>query len=270
MNKDLEEKIRIENIKISRAEAPFYDVIHGEIFNRYEQARINRDIDLIALFGKGTPRVALDIGCGTGNLFFKFLKRGFHVVGVDISREMIDILRDKLGNRANLMDLHCSEIDNFLKDEKREYDVVSISSVLHHLPNWYKTLETICDRISNKGILYITHEPTFDFRTHFNPIHKFLNYVEYGLTLLYIGIKLYGKKLPILDYSYSDYHVKKGIDQHKIKNLLFRKGFKILLYEEYYCGKNMWFAIINNLLRCSRAQFSLIAFRAHNFKNKEI
>jgi len=259
MNKNLEEKIRVENIKISRAEASFYDVIHGEIFNQYEQARFKRDIDLIALFVRGTPRFALDIGCGTGNLFLKFLKHGFHVVGVDISKEMIDILRDKLENRANLMDIHCLEIDKFLQEEKRKYDVVSISSVLHHLPNWYKTLEIVCDRISKKGILYVTHEPTLEIRNHYNPIHKFLHYIEYGLNRLYIGIKLYGKKLPLLDYSYSDYHAKKGIDQYKIRNLLYRKGFKILRYEEYYCGKNMWFAIMNNLLRCSKAQFSLIA-----------
>ena len=38
----------------------------------------------------------LDIGCGTGNSTFPFVARGYKVIGLDASREMLDVAREKL------------------------------------------------------------------------------------------------------------------------------------------------------------------------------
>lgn len=44
---------------------------------------------------KHAPKQILDCACGTGNVTFELAERGFEVVGVDFSREMIDVARRK-------------------------------------------------------------------------------------------------------------------------------------------------------------------------------
>lgn len=42
------------------------------------------------------PRRVLDCACGTGNISFELARRGFEVVGVDLSTRMIEVAQDKL------------------------------------------------------------------------------------------------------------------------------------------------------------------------------
>lgn len=44
---------------------------------------------------KHSPKQVLDCACGTGNVSFELASRGFEVVGVDFSQEMIDVARHK-------------------------------------------------------------------------------------------------------------------------------------------------------------------------------
>ncbi len=44
----------------------------------------------------------LDVGCGTGESLIPMLERGWHVVGCDISPAMVDIAKEKIGERARL------------------------------------------------------------------------------------------------------------------------------------------------------------------------
>src|SRR5438876_12443696 len=41
------------------------------------------------------PGRLLDLGCGTGRLLVPFSRRGFWVLGVDLSDAMLDVARDK-------------------------------------------------------------------------------------------------------------------------------------------------------------------------------
>lgn len=44
----------------------------------------------------------LDVGCGTGESLIPMLERGWHAVGCDISPAMVEIAREKVGERARL------------------------------------------------------------------------------------------------------------------------------------------------------------------------
>ena len=41
------------------------------------------------------PKLVLDLGCGTGNITIPMAKRGYDMIGLDLSCEMLNIARDK-------------------------------------------------------------------------------------------------------------------------------------------------------------------------------
>ena len=90
-------KVKKLNITTHAEEAQIYDELHKEIFNKYEQKRIWRIIlKVVNSLENRTPLHCLDAGCGTGNLIVKEAILCDQVVGIDISREMLKICRQKL------------------------------------------------------------------------------------------------------------------------------------------------------------------------------
>jgi SAM-dependent methyltransferase len=67
------------------------------------------------------PGRLLDLGCGTGRLLLPFARRGYWVLGVDLSEEMLKVTADKARTagvavnllRANLVELDGLEHDSF-------------------------------------------------------------------------------------------------------------------------------------------------------------
>ncbi len=168
---DLAKKIYEENVRVHRFEAPIYERIHPEIFNPRVQQELQEDLSLIRKLLpspnpfaslEGRP-LALDIGCGTGNISIKLLKLGFRVTAVDISQEMLDIFQEKVKNlpeAGHNLNIICLDIDSFLaKEELSSYDCVMVHSVLHHLPHYSDTIYRVSKLLSNGGLIYISHEP---------------------------------------------------------------------------------------------------------------
>lgn len=56
-----------------------------------------------------TPRLVLDAACGTGAFTFELCSRGFDVVGVDCSQEMLSVARERIGDKALLL---CQELQH--------------------------------------------------------------------------------------------------------------------------------------------------------------
>src|SRR3972149_442231 len=78
--------------------AEFYDYL-------YQDKDYERECDFIeAAFNKYGCRVKtiLDLGCGTGGHALILSRRGYHVVGVDRSREMIGIAKRKVKAEAEV------------------------------------------------------------------------------------------------------------------------------------------------------------------------
>ena len=253
MDEHLAQKIKTENICVHRKEAPLYDILHSEIFNFYEQKRTITDINFIAKqISKANPR-ALDIGCGTGNLAFKFLERGFHVTGVDITREMIEVLHRK--NQYDSLKLIECDGDTFISKETEKYDVIAFSSILHHLPFYIETLYKCVNLLNNGGIIYIIHEPLPEVKQ--NLIWKRFSMID-GL-LFYFILKLRGIKIPKISYIYSDYHSQKGLDIEGIIECLIHEGCEILKFEKYNIRKFGILSLIENKLNPFKTMFKLIA-----------
>jgi len=257
MNEDLEKKIKDENINVHRKEAFIYDDAHPEIFNRYEQKRVMNDIEFIAKrINRKNPSV-LDIGCGTGNLSLKFLKFGFSVTGLDISSEMLNVLNEKYilykrynKIKSNSLKLVESDIDAFVSSyEGQKYDVIAFSSVLHHLPDYIKTINNLWNLLSSGGIIYIVHEPKTKFtlkQSTFWKVFEKIDRLLFRLIILFRNIKI-----PSINYKYSDYH--EEVDLSKITD-----KYTILRYEEYNTCSFAISSFIENKLNNSKKLFKII------------
>lgn len=77
------------------------------------------------------PSRLLDLGCGTGRLLVPFAGRGFDVVGVDLSEEMLAVAAAKAaaaGVRANLIRANIVELDA-LRDASFDYAACLFSTL---------------------------------------------------------------------------------------------------------------------------------------------
>lgn len=88
--------------------AKYYDVFYGS-------RDIVRDINFIEyIFRKYTKlriKNILDLGCGTGEYTLELAKRGYRVIGIDISREMIHVANTK------------KELNNVINVEFKVHDI---------------------------------------------------------------------------------------------------------------------------------------------------
>ena len=97
----LESKIVQKNIELHEKEAELYDLIHPQVTNFYYTRKVNRDVDFIMKNLKNKPSV-LELGPGTGHLTLKLLKYDVDITGVDISKDMLNVLRGKIPENKNI------------------------------------------------------------------------------------------------------------------------------------------------------------------------
>jgi SAM-dependent methyltransferase len=88
--------------------APYFDAWQDAFGGAYDDLILPRLSELLARHAPQAHRVA-DLGIGTGNLVIALARRGFEVVGVDVSRPMLAVARGKvtaagLGHAATLLE----------------------------------------------------------------------------------------------------------------------------------------------------------------------
>lgn len=109
-----------------------YDVfaeVYDEFNHRYMYERWTGRLLAKAEKAGLSGRRLLDVACGTGFSFLPMLDRGFDVAGCDISGEMVEIARSKVGGRAELMIADMRALPDI-----GEYDLVwSLNDSLNYL-----------------------------------------------------------------------------------------------------------------------------------------
>lgn len=101
----------------------------------------------------------LDIGCGEGALLNRFRQEypNASLYGCEPDIKYSQYAAERTGSIVIN-----GGLDDFLEKEKvKNFDVVTISHVLEHLPNPIATLKAIGNILSTDGILYIS--PKYDF-----------------------------------------------------------------------------------------------------------
>lgn len=263
-SQELRQKILEENARVHRIESSHYEALHSEIFNFYEQRTLKKDITwIVASVTKSPPNKesceVLDIGCGTGNLLLKFLALDLTATGLDLSQEMLDICQRKV-DAAFSPNKKCrlihSDIDSFIAQNKQTFDIVSMSSVLHHLPDYKKTITRLLEVIRPGGFLYIAHEPLKATERKNTRISDFLDQIDQS----YFKARKRSLSIKVkIDYSYSDYHAIKGCDLHQIVAIIEDKGFETKKLKKCSANKKLGtLSLLDNWFKLKTDSFKLI------------
>ena len=184
MDAKLKNKIKAVNRVFHEVEAESYDQRHPEIFWEREHWR-----DFCRKYLPKLPRPlkALDIGTGTGfvpGVLAECLEAEDSVVCVDISPEMLKAANEKLKNFSCRFEFVLSDGEAMDFLDGNSVDLVTVNSVLHHLPE-YQTFFREADRVLKPGgILAVMHEPNQKFVRN-----GFLVFVSRSLGFLKNGFK---------------------------------------------------------------------------------
>lgn len=135
-------------------------------------------------FKNKKPITILDIGTGAGFIpltICDFLKKLDRFICSDISKEMLNLVERKLKNEKFKCRFEYIKLD----DEQfpfgdKSMDIITINSVLHHIPNTERFLNEIDRMLKKDGILIIGHEPNIKFREN-----KYLIFINHLLVLLF-------------------------------------------------------------------------------------
>jgi len=242
MDKITENKIKEENRKLHNFSAGSYDNYPPYILKQ-QNRMYRKDLNGIKFYlGKRKNIRVLDCGCGTGILANKLCKQGFEVHCLDISKEMIKITLNKLGGKCKYF---LSDIDCYLETlHEYKYDVICFTSVLHHIGDYYKTLDLAISKLKKGGIIYIADEPQAGERTSTIIIQliQFLGNMYINMRRAYKNPKhainfiknKFKKDENNIDVGLAEYHATLGgIKEDELIGYFFKKNFMVLFSKHY-------------------------------------
>ncbi|MEM6996219.1 MAG: class I SAM-dependent methyltransferase, partial [Myxococcota bacterium] len=116
----------------------------------------------LSLLPELAGRRVLDAGCGPGLYADELLARGAEVVAADVTPEMIDLARERIGDRATLHVADLSQPLTFAADE--EFDVVVSPLMLDYIEDWQPVFAEFFRVLRPGGLLVYSHgHPMSDY-----------------------------------------------------------------------------------------------------------
>lgn len=143
--------------------APYYD---KGIFNEW---LTNRLIDMLQEIKLNKSSVILDAGCGTGNLLelLNNQNKNFKLYGLDISKEMLKIARQKL-KKDVVLKLESIENTNF---KNNLFDYAFSTEAFHHYSDYNEVMKNFYRTLKKNGKLIVLD---LDFGFLLNKLFHFI------------------------------------------------------------------------------------------------
>jgi len=157
LNRTMSDKnLLVKKVNISKFDYFItYAWIHSGSYNLFERSLIRRILKNISPKGK----FVIDIGCGPGLVLREMYHIYDHCVGTDISPRILQQAKTHFkAKKRRSIDLLCADVE-YMPFKKSVFDVASMYSVLHHLPNLNGSLKEINRIMNSKSPFILFHEP---------------------------------------------------------------------------------------------------------------
>ena len=152
---------------------------------------------LLALAGNLKGKRVLDVGCGCGFLTSIVARKAKSVVGVDISKGMIDECRRRLQKALNIRFL-VSSIERFAKGRTGQFDICLSNMALMTMPNLEGVLAAISKALKPGGrfVFSITHPCFWNAYRQDESVADFNYWKPHAVTVPF-RVTLVQKPLPV-------------------------------------------------------------------------
>ncbi|GAA4328248.1 hypothetical protein GCM10023149_32180 [Mucilaginibacter gynuensis] len=181
---DPEEFHAIVNVVFHDQEAQYYDSLHTEMWQSLPRQYALLADDLKAYFTSRKNLTLLDIGCGTGLATELLLNT---IAGQSIANvHLLDTSAVMLGKARYRAKAWHKNIDVTFGDIKAvngTYDIILVSSVMHHIPDLKAFLTSISALQKPGGLLITMHDPALEAlqsHTYKNRYKAYRQHVESG------------------------------------------------------------------------------------------
>ena len=257
-----------------------YEQYESCTFEPYLQQILDKDMETVHSWFTSLGRTphCLDCGGGTGNLAMKMLARGYNVTVVDVSAEMLAVLKEKARAGGHSPRLVHSSIERFLGETRETFDLVAFSSVLHHLYSYASIVQLATAAVSPGGIFYSNFDPivprssfwtgachTLDIavaKTMLDPSDVLPGIGRRFLKVLTRRDPLFRRKL-VSAGDLAEYHAYSGVDDAEVSRLLRNEGFAIVEHLRYPTGRTRAVRLLNERFRFLE-YFKIIARRTES------
>ena len=205
----------------------------------------------------------LDCGGGTGNVALKMLRRGWDATVVDVSADMLEVLERKVRSADTSATFLNESVESFFSRSHETFDLISFSSVLHHLYSPLNVVKIAAQRISPQGFFYSVFDPVpASSRLAvgcFLSLDTFLAKLFHDRADLFPGLARRIRKLmaprdtahdrPVISPGdLAEYHAHEGVDDAAIENALIHAGFQVDR-QRYPVGRIAFVRQVNRHLR---------------------
>jgi ubiquinone/menaquinone biosynthesis C-methylase UbiE len=170
MNRDIERNKKIHNKIVDQ-----YESIHIEIFNDIEQARLFNELqEAKNILKKNSKMVALDLGCGSGNMTKYLLELNYdEVIASDVSTSFLNLVSSRFKtDKLKTVQLNGHNLENI---ESNSIDFICAYSVLHHIPDYLGIIKEMIRVLKVGGIIYLDHEHNESFFSENKTYENFIN-----------------------------------------------------------------------------------------------
>jgi len=232
-----------QNVKAYDKVYDKYEKIHGEIFNPIEQERLHKKLEqaVKSIKTNSSPKIAIDYGCGTGNITKHLIELGVYTKAADVSKKCLSIVAKKYYH-TNMLDIIKINGQDLLNIKSNSCDLVVVYSVLHHVPDYLQIIEEMIRVLKPGGVILIDHEVN---ESYWNRNKYYIDFLQLAKPKLlknwrrFLKLSNYITKIrQIINPRYKpegDIHVwpDDHIEWDKIEDLLITQKCELVLKEDY-------------------------------------